>query len=99
MDVVCDRCGWRVTPGMFIEVNITPDLLATLPEEWTMGYLEAEHFLESGCRGRVIRAPAWQLTATYLPDGWRHLPTTQQFERDGFRITCAHVQYYGWPPT
>lgn len=94
MNVACNVCGWRVTPGMFIEVNITPELLARLPAEWIMGYLEAEHFLISGCRGSVEVVPA----VTF--PGWRYIARTDQYERDddGFRLTRAHVHYYGIPP-
>lgn len=94
MNVVCDKCGWRVTPGMFVEVNITPGLLSALPADWIAGYLEAEHFLETGCRGSLV-----SVCRGLEHPAWRYLPMTDQFQRreDGFRITREHVKYWGWP--
>jgi len=51
----CNGCGWFVPAGLFIECNVSPALMATLPAEWIVGYMEAEHFLETGCRGSVER--------------------------------------------
>lgn len=50
MDMMCDRCDWSPA-GKFIECDLLHIGLAD--EYWSMGYLEVEHFCETGCRGSI----------------------------------------------